>query len=480
MRTIGLAAFLLAVMTQRAGAAPHWINVSTSHFEMYTPANEHEAQVAMQTFEQVYYFFGKKLSASLDVDSKVRIIAFNSEKEFKPYRPNEGTFAFYQRGQARDYIVMQDIQKVHSQAAIHEYTHLVIEHLGLQIPVWLNEGLADLYSSLEPYKKDSAMVGRPLEGYAGLINQKWIDWDVLLNVDHNSPYYNEKDKMSVFYAQSWLLTHMLDLSPEYSPKFGQFLVAVSNGNSSKDAFQKVYGKSLQDLDKDVRMYVRQQTVRAAIVPVTLPKSDMDADVAPLPDFERELALAELKASTVSGVQEGRERLRGLEAGHGESVELHEALGYAALQTRDEADARAEFLQAAQHGSKNAKMYYQLAALQRRLRNPVADSIASLNAAVNLAPHDDESRLFLASLYAEDGKCGASVSMAAGLHKVKPDQAYQYYSMMAFCYGRLKQPKVAHELAEKAMRVAKTDQERAQADRILTWTAQAIEAPAGSQ
>jgi hypothetical protein len=37
---------------------------------------------------------------------------------------------------------MQDIAPDHSQAAVHEYTHLVVQHLKLELPIWLNEGMA--------------------------------------------------------------------------------------------------------------------------------------------------------------------------------------------------------------------------------------------------------------------------------------------------------------------------------------------------
>ena len=71
---------------------------------------------------------------------------------------------------------------------------MVIEHLGLQLPVWLNEGLADLYSSLEP-KGDQALLGRPLPGHLViLMTQRWLNLDAVFAVGPDSPYYNERDK----------------------------------------------------------------------------------------------------------------------------------------------------------------------------------------------------------------------------------------------------------------------------------------------
>ena len=39
-----------------------------------------------------------------------------------------------------------------------------------------------------------------------------IPLKVLLKVDASSPYYHEEEKGSVFYAESWALTHFLNIT----------------------------------------------------------------------------------------------------------------------------------------------------------------------------------------------------------------------------------------------------------------------------
>jgi hypothetical protein len=128
---------------------------------MFTTNSEKQAIHSLEEFEKVRYFFLQNGGGKQAPEGLVRIIAFSSEKQFTPYRPNGGTFAFYQQSQQRDYIVMQDINPEHKQAAFHEYTHLIVQHANLKLPVWLNEGIADLYSSLEA-NGQKAMVGRVL------------------------------------------------------------------------------------------------------------------------------------------------------------------------------------------------------------------------------------------------------------------------------------------------------------------------------
>src|SRR5579884_3211061 len=85
------------VFCLRAFAAEHWIRLTTPHFEMYTTNGERQAAAALRQFEQVRYFFMQSSPSKSAPDGTVRIIAFRSEKEYKPYRLNGGSDAYYLR-----------------------------------------------------------------------------------------------------------------------------------------------------------------------------------------------------------------------------------------------------------------------------------------------------------------------------------------------------------------------------------------------
>lgn len=102
------ALFASVVFSSSMSGAEHWIRVSTPDFEMYTTNGEKQATGALKVFEQVRYFFLQNSRTKSVPQTPVRIIAFHSEKEYKPYRLNEGAFAYYLRSRKVDYIVMQD------------------------------------------------------------------------------------------------------------------------------------------------------------------------------------------------------------------------------------------------------------------------------------------------------------------------------------------------------------------------------------
>jgi tetratricopeptide (TPR) repeat protein len=469
------AAFLIA--SAPAFAGQHWISISTPHFEMYTTNGEKQAARALQVFEQVRYFFLQKSKNKPPPQGRVCIIAFASEKEYQPYRVNQGAFAYYLPSRERDYIVMQDIQAEHHQAAVHEYTHLIVQHLKLNLPAWLDEGMADLYSSLEPRGQQS-MVGRPLEGHVfTLLRQPWMDWNVLFAVDHNSPFYNEKDKMSIFYAQSWVLTHMLYLSPAYGHKFSNFLAAVARGMSTPDALQSIYGKTVSEVGKDAANYVRQSSVHAALFNITLSKSDLDAQVSDLSDFQIGLALANLLATRVQTAPEAQRRLLALERQYSQNSNVEESLGYLAWQQNNLPEACRHFALAVEHGSKNARMIYDYAGLERSNGAPPQKVISLLQNVIALEPDNVDAEILLADQEIGRQQYGAALSVLSRVHSVKPEQAYNFFAISAFCQANLHDPDTARNFAQKALQYAKTPSERQQIDNLLSFLDQAKQASA---
>src|SRR5258706_3864121 len=212
-----------------ASGTETWLRLTSPHFEMFTTAGEKKGREAILYFEAVRGFFHSS-GTIRETDRKerpVRIIAFRSAKEFEPYRLNQFSSAYYLAGVDSDTIVMSEIGRHRYPAAVHELTHLILHRSGLELPVWLNEGLADLYSSLQP-QGAKIRVGDLLPGRVQrLHSSRIIPLEELAAVDHASPWYNEPQRASVFYAESWALTHMLALSEEYRRRLRAFAGAMA-------------------------------------------------------------------------------------------------------------------------------------------------------------------------------------------------------------------------------------------------------------
>src|SRR5260370_2407675 len=294
--TLRLALLPALVWQQSAFAAEQWLKIKSANFDLLTTAGERKGREAILYFEQVRTLFSN-LSQSAAPRLPVRIIAFQSDKEYKPYRLNDFATAYYTGSQDRDYIVMGRIDPELYPVAIHEYAHLIVKHAGLSLPAWLNEGLADVYSTWKPVGAKVLLGEVQLGRYRELQTGKWLDLETLLAVDRQSPHYNEKQKAGMFYAESWALAHMLYLSDAYRKQFSQFLALIKPDASQASVFQQVYGKSLHQVRADLEAYLRGTHFNAAVFDVKVEKSAEAPEIGPATPLESGLALAGLLAET---------------------------------------------------------------------------------------------------------------------------------------------------------------------------------------
>src|SRR5438309_1174901 len=170
---------LLFLMSVGLARAAPWLRITTPHLELFTDAGEQTGRDAIAHFEQVRSFFVQASPVRVRDEDRVRIVIFNNAEEFSSYAPNRQVIAYYNSDERRDYIVMADGSAESYPTAIHEYTHLIIRHSGLRVPVWLNEGWAEVYSSLRTVR-DGVAVGDLLPARVRVLGEgKWFTLDAL-------------------------------------------------------------------------------------------------------------------------------------------------------------------------------------------------------------------------------------------------------------------------------------------------------------
>lgn len=286
-------ASLLVITFSSNAAENRWIRLQSTHFEMYSSAGPRTARDTIREFEQVRGFFIQAFGGQPAKPLPVRLVAFSSSKEFEPYRLNEFATAYYHQTGDRDYIVMSHAGADTFQVAVHEYVHLLVKHSGLNFPPWLNEGLAELYSTLRPLA-DKILVGDLIPArHRALLEGKWVPLSVIVAAGQDSPYYNEKDKAGSLYNEGWALTHMLNFQDEYRPKFGQLMHAISGGKESATALQEVYGRTVAWIENDLQAYLRGSSFKGGLVSAKLDKVSDETPAEALTDFDTRLMLADL-------------------------------------------------------------------------------------------------------------------------------------------------------------------------------------------
>jgi tetratricopeptide (TPR) repeat protein len=145
----------------------------------------------------------------------------------------------------------------------HEYTHLLLRNAVRAVPVWLNEGLAEYYSTFtlsdDGVKADA---GRPIVPHVRLLRERYMPIAELIAVDASSQLYDEAARRSIFYAESWALTHYLMIEVADGPaQINQYVADIARGRRPGDAFFDAFGATPQKFDEQLRRYVAHPMFR---------------------------------------------------------------------------------------------------------------------------------------------------------------------------------------------------------------------------
>ena len=271
--TLALASFLIPI---RASAADNWIEVRSPHFTVNTNAGEKEARKIADQFEQIRQMFHSAFPAMrVDPGQPIVIVAAKNENTMKLFLPEEWEVkghihhaGLYQPGEDKDYVIMRLDSEGENpfHTLYHEYTHALMRLNFTGLPLWLDEGMAEFFGNSTLGDKESK-TGTIDPGHLYLLQQsKLIPIETLLEVDHHSPYYNENNRASVFYAESWALVHYLTMDKDARQQqlLKNFLAAWQKSGSQVQAAQEAFG-DLKQFGRRIEGYARQSSFMVGLV-----------------------------------------------------------------------------------------------------------------------------------------------------------------------------------------------------------------------
>jgi hypothetical protein len=460
--TVWMAA--MVIVSVPAKAADHWTRLSTTNFELYTTASERDGRNTILHFEQVREFFQQASPVRSQGDLPVRIIRFDTESQYRPFRSAEHVAAYFEETPQRDYIVMGDRATQDDAISIHEYMHLVVRRSGLRLPVWLNEGWADVFSTLRPMGKDMAIGDLLPERMKSLADEKWMDFDALAAVDTRSPTYNEGARAGIFYAESWALAHMLFLAPDYKDKFGSFVMALNSGKSSQEACQVAFGKSSNQVFQDLRTYFDRKKIFGTVFETRIDRAPVKIEAESVPNFDARLMLADLMAANNNRAKAQMEYAR-LEQEAPARTDLLASIGYLALNGGDKETARSYFERAYQAGSTDPKMCYELAMLDNAAKVPAGRVMPILERAVKARPDFTDAKAQLGLLRVNTRDFAGGVAILASIPAVTPRIAPAVLCMLAFADIQTGDVEGSRQNLEGCRKWSKTPEEIERAEKI---------------
>jgi tetratricopeptide (TPR) repeat protein len=438
--------------------------VKTQHFELYSQSGAPMAHSALMWFEELRAFFQHETGLNLDNRPPARVIAFRSESEYRPYRLRSTSDAYYVGAENRDYIVMRTLDASEFSTAAHEYAHLVLHASGLQLPPWLNEGLAEFLSTLRISGRGWSL-GGDLPMRAQLLKRDtWMPLSQLLTLPAESPVREDREKTALFYAQSWKLTEMLMLSPEYRSQFQALIAALTSGMASLQAMPKIYAKPLERIAQDVRAWTdtAHKITRVSVARVDNRAADIQvSNVSPLAfrSLMAELLLA------IGDLDRAEALYRDLARQAPRNSDVLAALGTIALRKGDRETARKRWKQAIGAGMTDATLCYRYASLAQDAGVSADEVRPVLECTVAHKPDFDDARYSLALLESNTGHYETAVEQLRAMRTVAPVRAYAYWSAMAYALNELGRRDESRAAAQQAMAHAATPAERSNAAQL---------------
>src|SRR5579859_1663361 len=472
---------LLMLGTQAAARdkPDHWLEVQSPHFLLIANGNEKQARKVADQFERIRSVFQKAFPGlRVDPSAPIIVLAARDEKTFNTLAPEswlqKGRLkrtGLFLRGPEKNYVLLRMNAEGDNPYHVlyHEYTHLLVHESLRSIPLWLDEGLAEFYGNSEIQEKD-VLLGRPIEGHIVLLREsKLLSLSTLFAVDYSSPYYNEENKGSIFYAESWALTHYLLLNASQGGKnpLFDFINLLAKNVDAKAAALSAFGDTAQ-LEKNLKGYVQQSSFKYILVKGS---TEVDED-----EFKvRELSPADSAALRGDFLvynqryDDARDLLREALLDDPNNAQAAESMGFLEFRQRHTAESKKWFTQAVKLNSQSylAHYYFAVMTLQQTATGPDAALVeSSLRSAIKINPRFAPAYDALGVFY---GKRGERLEEARllGVQAVQLEPGNIRYRLnVANILLQMKRTDDAVNVAKMALSMARTSEEISAAQSFL--------------
>jgi hypothetical protein len=462
MKWLGLLFFAATISCLDAA---DWIKVSSANFTLYSTHAENDARRTLETFEQTRDFFRQVNAFAVTSQLPFTLVDFGSESEYRPFTIGPFVRAWFTGDEEGDYIVMSDVGGEAKRVAVHEYVHSVVRHSSLRLPLWLNEGLAEVYSGMEA-RDGMVRVGEiPRDRADTLRSLRWMRLPDLIRIGQKSSEFKEGDTGGLFYAQSCLLAHMLMLGDGYAAKFSTFLQTISASGSEQTAFAQVYGKSLIEIERDMQSYFGTPAMGTAAFHTETHRA-ATSPMAAATDVEIGLTLAQILTLT-GRPAEGMARLHILAIRHKDDVNVAVAAAFQEWRAGEVDTAVEHFQSILGHPDAGWRAWWDYALVLNAQGGNRAAEMDALYKVVEAKPDLAVARIRLGAVLLKAGQPAEALSQLKQIKEVASQNAGAMYLAMANAALATRQAAQAKQYAEEAGKCPLRPDEQRQLQAIVS-------------
>ena len=177
---LGISTTLLALAAAAAPGQPganaltqrHWFEARTAYFQIYSCGPTQEVARLAVRLEQFRDAYSRLAGAQAVASPPIIVMAFPDQATMRPFLPlyqgkPANLTAFFSRGSDQNLIVLplSSLEAGSLKIVFHEYTHLLLRHNQPYWPMWLTEGMAEIYATFEVYGGYHARIGKPIDSH---------------------------------------------------------------------------------------------------------------------------------------------------------------------------------------------------------------------------------------------------------------------------------------------------------------------------
>jgi len=242
-----------------------WFETRTAHFNIYSCGNWQDTYRIAGQLEQFQRAYALLAGVNATASPPIVVMAFPDHESMMPFLPlyqgHPGNIAgYFTRGSDENLIVLAapESDSRGMEVIFHEYAHLLFRHNDEIWPLWLKEGMAEIYSTFIT-SGNHVEIARPIDRHLEtLAGEPLMPLHDLFAVTHDSQQYNEASRQGIFYAESWLLTHYLMAGDNaiLRARFGQFTELLRQGQMPEQAFTNALGVSLPAMQAELQRYAQ--------------------------------------------------------------------------------------------------------------------------------------------------------------------------------------------------------------------------------
>lgn len=254
---------VLFVWAMARPAAASWREIRTDHFTLVGNGSERELRSVALELERFRVIVqatpGMK---NTDPIVPVMVFAVRGEEEFRSIAPptHSKVAGYFQNVGIRVQLVIRLDTQDSIRTAYHEYHHLLMDRGVPAVPVWLLEGLAEIWEGIR-IDGNRIDVGHPdeiLRHLALLRPRNRLSLADVVSAGHESKYYVQEAYKARFYAHAAVLTHMLLFEEADGEKhLREYIALLEREVPAAEALVQVWGP-VAEIEKKFDAYVQRR------------------------------------------------------------------------------------------------------------------------------------------------------------------------------------------------------------------------------